>query len=77
MNKTYEVIFADNARPGVFAVGGIRRGQSGQVSAAEAVHLVDTKGLAFANPADEAAARRELNPSTSVAPAADDSNEEQ
>jgi hypothetical protein len=76
MNK-YEVTFPDTARPGVFAVGGIRRGQSAQVEAAEAVRLVDTKGLAFADPNDEAAARRELTPSTPAAPAVDDSNEEQ
>lgn len=73
----YEVTFPENVRPGVFAVGGIRRGQSAEVEAAEAVRLVDTKGLAFADPHDEAAARRELTPSTPAAPAVDDSNEEQ
>lgn len=75
MNK-YEVIFAQGLRPGVFAVGGIRRGQSAQVDAAEAVRLVDVKGLAFASEEQEAAARRELNPSTPDAAAADDNSEE-
>lgn len=60
MNKTYEVIFGLDALPGVFAVGSIRRGQSAAVPAAEAVRLVDVKGLAFANPDDERAARSEL-----------------
>lgn len=59
MNKTYEVTFPLDALPGVFAVGSIRRGQSAQARAAEALHLVDVKGLSFANPDDEAAARRE------------------
>jgi len=59
MDKTYEVTFPLDALPGVFAVGSIRRGQSAQVRAAEALHLVDVKGLAFANPDDEQAARHE------------------
>lgn len=62
MKKTYEVIFHDDALPGVFAVGSIRRTQSVEVEAAEAVRLVDVKGLAFANPDDERAARAELAP---------------
>ncbi|HXD37227.1 MAG TPA: hypothetical protein VN624_11265 [Rhodanobacter sp.] len=59
MDKTYEVTFPIDALPGVFAIGSIRRGQSAQVGAVEAVRLVDVKGLAFANPDDEAAARSE------------------
>lgn len=59
MGRTYEVTFPADALPGVFAVGAIRRGQSAQLEAAAAVRLVDVKGLAFANPDDEAAARRE------------------
>lgn len=74
--RMYEVIFPTDARPGVFAVGSIRRGQSAQVDAAEAVRLVDVKGLAFARADDEAAARRELNPNMPEAVAADDSSEE-
>lgn len=54
----FEVTFLPTALPGVAAVGSIRRGQSAQVSAAEAVRLVDVKGLAFANPDDEATARQ-------------------
>jgi hypothetical protein len=76
MTKLYEVIFPANARPGVFAVGSIRRGQSAQVDAAEAVRLVDVKGLAFASAPDDAAARRELTPFTPDA-AAPDASEEQ
>lgn len=60
MNRKYEVTFATDALPGVFAVGAIRRGQSAQVEAAEAVRLVDVKGLAFASAADAQAARSEL-----------------
>lgn len=60
MTKTYEVTFPQDALPGVFAVGTIRRGQSAEVSAAAAVRLVDVKGLAFANPDDEHAARAEI-----------------
>lgn len=60
MNKTYDVIFRDTARPGVRAVGRIKRGDTVKVDAAEAVRLVDAKGLAFVNAADEEAARQEL-----------------
>jgi len=60
MNKTYEVVFGTDALPGVFAIGSIRRGQSATVEAAEAVRLVDVKGLAFANADSEAEARAEL-----------------
>lgn len=59
MDKTYEVTFPIDALPGVFAIGSIRRGQSALVGAAEAVRLVDVKGLEFANPDDETAARHE------------------
>lgn len=60
MNKTYEVTFGAKALPGVAAIGNIRRGQTVAVPAAEAVRLVDVKGLAFASTADETAARAEL-----------------
>ncbi|WP_130617996.1 hypothetical protein [Dyella amyloliquefaciens] len=69
MNKTYEVVFRDGTLPGVFAVGGVRRTQSIDVPAAEAVRLVDVKGLAFANPDDERAARAELAPASAPLPA--------
>lgn len=69
MNKTYEVVFGQGALPGVFAVGALRRTQSVEVSAAEAVRLVDVKGLAFANPDDERAARAELAAANEPAPA--------
>lgn len=68
MNKTYEVIFGLDALPGVFAIGSIRRGQSAQVSAAEAVRLVDVKGLAFASTDDERAAHNELKPAIEPPP---------
>lgn len=68
--KTYEVIFRLDALPGVFAVGAVRRGQSTQVDAAEAVRLVDVKGLAFANRDDELAARSELATPVPALPAA-------
>lgn len=55
--KTYTVIFPEDARPGVLAVGGIKRGGSARVDAAEAVRLVDTKGLRFADADEERAAR--------------------
>jgi hypothetical protein len=58
--KTYDVLFHVDALPGVLAVGEIRRGQTRAVPAAAALHLVDVKGLAFANAADEQAARAEL-----------------
>jgi hypothetical protein len=68
MNKTYEVIFGTDALPGVFAIGSIRRGQSAMVDAAEAVRLVDVKGLAFATADSEAEARAELAASTPPLP---------
>lgn len=75
--KTYEVIFNLDALPGVFAVGSVRRGQSTHVEAAEAVRLVDVKGLAFANPDDEAAARSELTaPAPALSEAASTTTEE-
>ena len=70
MNKTYEVIFRDTAKPGVRAVGSIKRGDTVKVDAAEAVRLVDAKGLAFVNAADEKAARQELAGATSTDTAA-------
>ena len=80
MNKTYDVIFRDTAKPGVRAVGSIKRGDTVKVEAAEAVRLVDAKGLAFVNAADEKAARQELAGATppdtaSAAPAADTTEE--
>lgn len=80
MNKTYDVIFRDTARPGVRAVGSIKRGDTVKVDAAEAVRLVDAKGLAFVNAADEKAARQELagsaQPETAAsAPVADTTEE--
>lgn len=58
--KTYPVIFSPDARPGVQAIGTLKRGETTRVEAAEAVRLVDVKGLRFATAADEAAARAEL-----------------
>lgn len=77
MDKTVQVIFPAAALPGVRAVGGIERGQTVSVSAAEAVRLVDTKGLAFASAADEKAARAPatalpIEPQPIAAPAAAD-----
>lgn len=68
MNKTYEVTFGAKALPGVAAIGTIRRGQTVAVPAAEAVRLVDVKGLAFASAADETAARAELAGSATPPP---------
>lgn len=81
MSNTYEVIFRDAALPGVRAVGDIRRGKSVTVDAAEAVRLVDAKGLAFVSAADEKAARQELAGTTqpdtpAAAPVAADTTEE-
>lgn len=59
--RKYTVTFAPGARPGVIAIGGLYRGKSGEFDAAEAVRLVDVKGLAFANPDDEKAARAEVD----------------
>lgn len=76
MEKTVEVIFPADALPGVRAVGSIVRGQKASVSAAEALRLVDAKGLAFASPADEKAARQPatetVRPEPSIAPATPD-----
>lgn len=58
--KTYTVHFPEDARPGVLAIGGIKRGGSAKVDAAEAVRLVDAKGLRFASATDEKAARGEV-----------------
>lgn len=70
MSKIYEVFFRDTALPGVIAVGSIKRGGSTKVDAAEAVRLVDAKGLAFASAADEKAARQELSAGDMPEPAA-------
>jgi hypothetical protein len=80
MSKTYEVCFSKTALPGVRAVGTIQRGDSVKVDAAEAVRLVDAKGLAFASAADDKAARQELAGAAQpdiavVAPAADTTEE--
>lgn len=78
MDKMYEVIFATTALPGVRAVGSIQRGQKVRVGAAEALRLVDAKGLAFVSAADAKAARQEIasdsNPAA-ASPAADTSEE--
>ncbi|HET6805323.1 MAG TPA: hypothetical protein VFH59_07790 [Frateuria sp.] len=58
--KSYTVHFPKDARPGVLAIGGIKRGGSAKVDAAEAVRLVDAKGMSFASAADEKAARGEV-----------------
>jgi hypothetical protein len=80
MNNAYEVCFSTTALPGVRAVGAIKRGDSVKVGAAEAVRLVDAKGLAFASAADDKAARQELAGAAqpdiaAAAPAADTSEE--
>lgn len=69
--KTYTVHFPTDARPGVLAIGGIKRGGSAQADAAEAVRLVDAKGLRFASGADEKAARAEVAAATEEARVAD------
>lgn len=65
--RKYTVTFAPGARPGVIAIGGLYRGKSGEFDAAEAVRLVDVKGLSFANADDEKAARAEVEAAAKAA----------
>lgn len=58
--RTYKVTFRPDALPGVRAVGHIKRGTAVEVDAAEALRLVNAKGLAFDEPADKARAEAEL-----------------
>jgi hypothetical protein len=55
--KNPTVVFPQDARPGVLAIGGIKRGGTAQVDAFEAVRLVDAKGLRFADGDQEREAR--------------------
>lgn len=52
-------------RPGVLRVGDITPNQPVRVDAAEAVRLVDVKGLEFVHADDEARARAALAPTDS------------
>lgn len=64
----YTVTFPADALPGVRAVGHIKRGDSVDVDAAEALRLVRAKGLAFADPSDKSRAEAEVN-AAAAAPA--------
>lgn len=80
MTKTYAVIFPDTALPGVRAVGSIKRGDTVNVDAAEALRLVNAKGLRFVNANDAKAAQNEVTPpvaaeTAAARPAADTSEE--
>lgn len=69
--RTYTVTFPADALPGVRAVGHIKRGASVEVDAAEALRLVNAKGLRFADPADKGRAEAEVKASTEPALATD------
>lgn len=69
--RTYTVTFPADALPGVRAVGQIKRGASVEVDAAEALRLVNVKGLRFADPSDKGRAEAEVKAASEPAPATD------
>ncbi|MGN6234998.1 hypothetical protein [Dyella sp.] len=68
--RTYKVTFRPDALPGVRAVGPIKRGATVEVDAAEALRLVNAKGLAFDDTAEKARAEAEMTASAQPADAA-------